>query len=396
MTDRQPRKIPVADLLDWASESSPAFRVRTAVDALPGGYSAAMAPLLVNWKHSSHNVDTAVRPSYLVRNVNINGNPVEGITHLCTVRIPVDGVEAAEFVTVPLGAGGIQIGGHGMIRLVFGAGNAPVVLSQSGLPFPGRSKIRDLVFSWEAWRPPGVQFTMKKGLDPNTFGLTLRCYTGAQRFLEDAMQRRDWTCYPLSLPSGEKGLRELLYVALVTGDSLARHTILKLFEDAQRAGYGETPSDYPDPEITDLQTLKNALVDNQAPEDPITDIMGGKINYQLCERSCITMALELVAMTARRLTSHLPPGEQIRVRVTPENVPGWIDDLAHAGRAGIFLRVPHMLWWLMHNANVLPTRAYRILEEAGLLHRDNGGVIRRQYRLFEETPYGKLRDNLLV
>jgi hypothetical protein len=210
------------------------------------------------------------------------------------------------------------------------------------------------------------------------------------------LQRRDWTCYPLFIPFASKGLNELLYVSLVTGDSLARHTIIKLFDSAKQAGAGATPRDYPDAGRDELLALQTALEDNRAPEDPVTDVLNGKISYQLCERSCVTMALELVALTAQRLTAHLPPDEQIRVRVTPEHIPSWIDDLAHAGRAGIFLRVPHMMWWLMHNANVLPTRAYKILEEAGLLEMDDSGAVKRYYKLFDETPYGKLSDNLLV
>jgi hypothetical protein len=137
-------------------------------------------------------------------------------------------------------------------------------------------------------------------------------------------------------------------------------------------------------------------VENRAPEDPITDVMGGKISYQLLERSCVTMALEIVALTAHRLTAHLPAEQQVRVCVTPENIPSWVDDLANAGMAGIFVRMPHVMWWLMHNANVLPTRAYHILDDAGLLARDGGDVVKRNYKLFEETPYGKLDHNLLV
>ena len=283
-----------------------------------------------------------------------------------------------------------------MIRLMFREGAHPQVLTRAGEPVPGECNLRDLVFSWEAWRPPGAQFTMKKGLDPNTFGLTLRCYTGAQRFLEDALQKRDWTCYPLTLPAGQQGLNELLYVALIMGDSMARHTIARLLEKARPGGGGETPVDYPDAGKDDVHTLQEALAANRAPEDPITDVMGGKISYQLLERSCVTMALEVVAVTAHRLTAHLPAGKRIRVRVTPENIPSWVDDLADAGMAGIFVRMPHVVWWLMHNANVLPTRAHRILDEAGLLLRDGKKAVKHTYKLFEQTPYGKLVHNLLV
>jgi hypothetical protein len=396
MPERKIRQISLGTLLDWASEATPTYRVRTTTDALPGGYSATMTPALVNWRMSSHDGHRGDDQFYLVRNVNSGGNPVEGITNLCSVEVPACGAESAEFVTVPLGAGGVQIGGHGMIRLIFREGERPRMLARSGDPVPGEAGLRDLVFSWEAWRPPGVQFTMKKGLDPETFGLTLRCYAGAQRFLEDAMQKRDWTCYPLALPGGQRGLDELLYVALVTGDSLARHTIARLLEGARPAGAGETPVDYPDAGRDEVRLLTEALLENRAPEDPVTEVMGGKISYQLLERSCVTMALEVVAMTAHRLTADLPADDQIRVRVTPENIPSWVEDLSSAGMAGIFLRMPHVVWWLMHNANVLPTRAWRILDDAGLLERRDGEVVKRQHSLFGDTPYGKLSDNLLV
>jgi hypothetical protein len=396
MAKNKIRQIPLETLLDWAAEDTPTYRVRTMSDALPIGYSAAMTPLLVNWRMSEHRDHKDDDEFYLVRNVNMNGNPVEGVTNLCTIKVPACGVESAEFATVPLGAGGVQIGGHGMVRVIFREGAEPVVLDRSGEPVPGESKIRDLVFSWEAWRPPGEQFTMKKGLDPNTFGLTLRCYTGAQRFIEDAMQRRDWTCYPLSLPFGQKGLNELLYVALVMGDSLARHTIGRLLKSAMPEPDGGTPVDYPDPGENEWQILRTALDENRAPEDPITDIMGGKISYQLLERSCVTMALEIVAITAQRLTGGLPEEHQIDVRVTPENIPSWVDDLAHSGRAGIFMRVPHLIWWFVNNANTLPTRAFHILDDAALLVHDDGGVVKHHYKLFGDTPYGKLSDNLLV
>jgi hypothetical protein len=389
------------DLIDWASEETPTFRVRTSMDALPGGYSAAMTPLLVNWKRSNYKDHTGDDEYYLVRNVNCNGNPVEGITNLCTMKVPACGVESAEFVRVPLGPASVQIGGHGMIRIIFKSGAEPQLLAPSGEPVGGEATVKDLVISCEAWRPPGARFDMQEALDPNTFGLTYRCYTGPQRFLEDALIERDWTSYPLALPSGQRGLDDLLYVAMVMGDSLARHTIARLLEIAERndpgeSSAGETPEDYPNPKKDEWHNLRAALDENRAPEDPITDIMGGKISYQLLERSCITMALEIVAITAQRLTAQLPEKERIHVRVTPEHIPSWFEDLAHSGRAGIFVRLPHALWWLINNSNVLPSRAWHNLDDAGLLVRDANGPVTHQYRLHDETPYGKLSDNLLV
>ena len=157
MSDRNIREIPLGTLLDWAAEETPTYRVRTATDALPGGYSATMTPALVNWRMSNHREHKDDDEFYIVRNVNLNGNPIEGVTNLCTIKVPACGVRSAEFVTVPLGAGGIQIGGHGMIRVMFAEGTQPQVLTRAGEPVPGECNIRDLVFSWEAWRPPGEQ-----------------------------------------------------------------------------------------------------------------------------------------------------------------------------------------------------------------------------------------------
>ncbi len=38
----------------------------------------------------------------ILRHVNYGGNPLEGITILHSVRVTLDGVEAAEFMLVPL------------------------------------------------------------------------------------------------------------------------------------------------------------------------------------------------------------------------------------------------------------------------------------------------------
>ena len=150
MPERRIRQISLGTLLDWAAEDTPTYRVRTATDALPGGYSATMTPALVNWRMSNHREHKDDDEYYVVRNVNLNGNPVEGVTNLCSIKVPARGVESAEFATVPLGAGGVQIGGHGMIRVMFREDAQPQVLTRTGEPVPGESNIRDLVFSWEA------------------------------------------------------------------------------------------------------------------------------------------------------------------------------------------------------------------------------------------------------
>jgi hypothetical protein len=222
----QHRTVDVADVIEYALLDSPTYRVRTTRDVLPGGLSAAMAPALVVWDDSDFSSDGWIT----VRNVNHGGNPVSGVTILRTARFHPARVERAEFIMVPLG--GPEAISHGQIRFVFaddGAQFVGGVLDAVGEPVA----LSDLVLSWEAWRPPGVDYEVLKGMDPHVYQLTMRAYSGTQRFLEDALMGRDWNVYTLQLPGGQNGISELLKVSLAMGDGAARHVIGRFLEKAE-------------------------------------------------------------------------------------------------------------------------------------------------------------------
>ena len=62
------RVLTPAELMAWVEDNTQVMRLRTFRDAIPGGYMAAMAPLLVDWR----SVDTdSAEHDVILRNVNL-------------------------------------------------------------------------------------------------------------------------------------------------------------------------------------------------------------------------------------------------------------------------------------------------------------------------------------
>jgi hypothetical protein len=107
-----------------------------------------MAPILVDWDRSN-----LVAGDIVLRNINHVGNPVSGVTVLRSAHIRLDKIEAAEFILVLLG--GPDAISHGQLRFVFEPGGAEFIgREEDAVGEP--DVLGDLVLSWEAWRPPGV------------------------------------------------------------------------------------------------------------------------------------------------------------------------------------------------------------------------------------------------
>ncbi|MEZ4652330.1 MAG: hypothetical protein R3E12_01645 [Candidatus Eisenbacteria bacterium] len=366
------------DILAWIHQETPLLRAHNRLDALPGGLSLAMMPALVSWRRSRPDAETD--PHYLVHNVNVGGNPVAGTTDLATVRIPRDGIASIEFVMALSRVLGVDTpGGHGMIRFVFRPDRRPLVFAHDGKPLTNRPELEDLVFSWEAWRPPMAAFDGQKGLDPAAYALTMRCAHGPDRFLSDGLQHRPWLCYPLALPVS-RAAPEILHFCLVLGDALARHTFTRILEDA-------APAD---------GSTRVALETDRGPEDPTSELLGNEIGYHLLLRSCITMSLTSIDMGVERACRSEGVTRPQRLEVTPGPLPDWIGELPHADPAGIFQRLPQALSWVAEHHRVIPAAAYQILRDAGLLHRKRGRTVYRYYDLRRRTPYGKLSENLIL
>jgi hypothetical protein len=392
MPSRKPAVVTAAEILEWHHAYSPVLRVSTDQDALPNGLSVAMAPLLVGWHFASGGFDS--EDYYLVRNVNVLNNPVEGTTFLGTVKVWAESVESVEFVMVISKIANRETpGGHAMLRFNFRDDRRPIVLGADGQPFTNNSVLDDIILSWEAWRPPRASFDPVAGLDPSTYALTARCFSGPVRCLSDSILDRPWYCYPLNLPDVENARNELLYVSLVLADAVARQTALSILDEHIERGRN-MPEGYPEADHEEWETLAKASRNAEVPERPMEDILNGKIRYQLLERSCITMALQSVDWAMQRI--HQRAGLEPRhIRISPRTMPSFLSALAAGKRSAALLRMPAALHWLMSNHTVIPSHAPGLLDEVGLLQRENGQIVKRRYDNRRETPYGSISEHLI-
>jgi hypothetical protein len=387
------REITAAEMLDWRRSRSPLVRVRIARDAVPGGLSLAMAPVLVKWQSLSPSFGRD--DHYILHNVNFANNPVGGTAVLASVKVFADSVESAELVTVISKVGHRETPvGHAMLRFIFRDDRRPIVLDPAGGPLANDASLEDLVLSWEAWRPPEASFDPLKGLDPTTYALTPRCLLGSVRCLTDSLLDRPWHCYPLKLPDVDHAYDELMYASFALADAVARQTAAHLIERRIERDRN-LPEDYPHAAPGEWDVLASDFQSADIPENPIRDVLDGKIGYHLLQRCCITMALASVDWANHRIHRRAGLPEPERIRIAPRTMPAFLSGLLSGERTPLLLRVPAALHWIVHNHTVIAAKTYEVLDEVGLLQREGGSVTRYDFDNRRRTPYGEIGDHLI-
>ena len=386
------KTIEVTDVIEYVTAGATTYRVWTTREVLPGGLSAAMSPVLVNWGRS----DFSPEGQITLRNVNHGGNPVSGITVLRTATVYPDKVIGAELVMVPLG--GPKAVSHGQIRFKFEDGGAQFMDGIDGA-VGAPDALDDLVLSWEAWRPPGVDFDVIQGMDPKVFQLTMRGYSGTQRFIEDALMGRDWYVYTLRLPGGRAGLAELLRVTLAMGDGAARYVVSEFLEKAESEWAASGPSTLTQggDAMEKWRAIKDRIGEARTGGDDRID-MTGRSGYQTMLRSCATMALYAVNVTTARLIEAGYPHEGMRpTQQNPEieGEPEWMVELAGANIAELFVRAPSTIAFIFSNPTSIPGRIPKELGDAGLLVKRDGKLEKRHFSIKDVTPWGP-REHLLI
>lgn len=374
------------------------LRLRTASDVLPGGYAAAMAPLMIEWKASKPFEKNGF---VIIHNLNHGGNPVDGTTVLCSAKVPLDGVKAVEFVFLPLDKVGREgLVQHGQLRFIFEDDKPVELLNYGDQEMGSDSYIWDLVFSWEAWRPPHVGFDVRTGMNPENYMLTPRVFSGPTRFLDDALGQRDWFSYRLRLPNGQLGLAELLQTNLALCDGVGRHTISKILEQSEEEWASQAPANKLnlEAESADWAKLREVLAPKTITSDTLINLSTDDLAYQTLLRSCATMALYTVNVAVKRLsadgfTDGLNPEHQMMPDLGTQEP--WMTELAETNLKGIFLRAPAILRYMKDNPQAFPRNIPKILEQAGLLQLENGKVKKIHYQLEKITPYGTLQENLI-
>jgi hypothetical protein len=271
-----------------------------------------------------------------------------------------------------------------------------VILARDGEPLRGALPPDDLMLSWEAWRAPMTSYDGLKGLDPDTYTLSARAYTGAQRFLADIVRGNPWRCYPVRLPDVEDALQLTLLTAALSGDAFARRTIGKLVAEGVVRADGLVQ---PTPE--QLQRAEAVFATSGLPKDPLSNLLKtADLSYQLLERSCITESLAMIQLALIRIHKEHDLGPPPQLELVPNGLPSWIQELVTADHDTLLAHIPGALLFVARNRQVLPTEAYRILDDAGLLlPAGMEGAAQRPLMYYYDkasgTPYGAIRDNLM-
>lgn len=389
----EPRILQLEDIVAYGELEAYDYRVRSTRDVLPGGYSAAMAPLMVDWQDSKIDNDGFV----VLRNINDGGNPLSGVTRLRSGRVEYGRIAEVQFILVPLG--GPAAVSHGQLRFVFEKGAAEFLGDEDEGVVGEPDRFEDLVLSWEAWRPPGVDYDVLQGMSEERYKLSMRGYTGRQRFLEDALADRGWKCFTLKLPGGSRGLTQLLLVSLAMGDGSARAAIGEMLDRAEQAWLADGPS-APEEEkdaVEQWMSIRDEIARRGIhPEDERLD--GSRLtSYQSLVRSCASLALYMVDVSVQRLieqgVSH--DGMQPTKLAPVDDVPTWMSELADANLAGVFARAPSAIRFFSRYPTAIPGEIPKALDAAGLLVRENGKAVEQRFSIDAMTPWGH-RDQLLI
>ncbi len=382
------KTLEVEQLLRWAQDASSIIRLRTNRDILPGGYMASSAPAMVAWEECQLQGDDG----YIVlRNVNYGGNPLEHTSMLQSARVPLDGIEAVEFLLVPLDPSGTTQ--HANIRFIFNKQRRPQLLGLAGCGAGDMASFDDLVLSWEAWRPPQLKFELKEALKEPVYGLTQRAFAGSQVYLEDMMRGREWYAWRMRLPGDKAGMRELFKVALALGDSMARDTIRRLLQQDEQTWLSHAPAGGIESE-QDAEAWQQILsrLDTAVPASVAShSLPEQEQSYQPIVRSCCTMARYAILLAVWRLMEQgyrdgvnldkLPKAELGQVE-------GWMPLVASADLGRVFKTAPTALRFLARNPQVIPGKIPQQLDDAGLVVHKNGKPWKIHYGLKAIHPYG--------
>jgi hypothetical protein len=356
---KETRMLTPSQLLNRVHRLDEPLRLRTATDVLPGGYAAAMLPVMIDWEASR---PWDADPFVIIHNLNHGGNPVDGTTVFYSARIPLEGIEAVEFTLVPLDKIGKEgMVQHGQLRFIFAADQQVELLNFGDEEMGSDPYLRDLVFSWEAWRPPSEGFNVMTGMSPDAYLLSPRVFSGPTRFLDDALGHRPWFSYRLRLPIGHAGLVELLKVNLALCDGVARHTISGILKQTEDEWVNLAPTGQDD------------------------------------EAEALAIWEELREVVDRLVAAGHNDGLDLEHRMLPDlgQQEKWMSELAETNLKGIFLRAPAALRYLRKHPQAFPKNIPGQLEKAGLLEREQGKVKKLTYRIDQNTPYGTLQENLI-
>jgi hypothetical protein len=382
-------------LLDWLKSDTPSTIVYTPESRWRNDFAGCMDPFMVNWAKSD--IRNEAVGNLVIHNVQVAGNPVLGTSRNATVHIPPHSIERVEFVVVRYALKGLaKMAGHVQLRFVFKTESRPQLFDERGKPDASQPFLDDLIVSWEAWRPSNTAWQFVAGLDPKNYALTARMYSGNQRFLNDSLRGAIWDCYPLRLPDTPEAEDKVLYTCLMMGDMMTRKVFSGMIKDQliQKKGEDFTAGWTKEERARAL----NRLSWDGIPDNWLKDRMhDADFSYNSLQRSCITAALFQIDLAMDWLYAEEDLGSHKEVIYTPPgDLPAWFAAAANDEESAGFFAAPRALIWALNHKEIFPYKGYLPLEEAGLLQKDKKGkVILYRYDLKAQSPYGKLKRNLM-
>ena len=386
------RVLSPTQLIAWADGSADAVRIRTYRDVIPGGFLAALVPARIDWKASDPNGDD---PFLIIRNVNYGGNPFEKTTMLHRVRVALSGIAFVELTLVPSTRGGLRaVAHHAQLRFVFKADKRPVLLSLAESAAGSAACIPDLILSWETWHESSVRYSGFKGFDAASYKLSMRAYAGPQRFLEDSLRGKDWYSYRVRMPGGEQGNAELLKVVLALGDGVANDIVADLLDKGEAEFLKNAPPDeINDRSDSEWQKARELVLERRKIDDPHLNLSQDQDGYQTLVRSCATMARYAILTATDRLIDR-----GITDGVSPDAVPKpligeparWMEKIAHTNLAGMFIRAPLALAYIIRHPEAIPAKIPIELADVGLMEKRDGKAWVVKYSHKGTKPYDSL------
>lgn len=379
----------------WLSSETPDSVIRTPEERWSNGFAGCMTPFLVDWQQSD--LSGSDNEYVIVHNVQVDGNPLLGISRHATIRIPEQGIERIEYVIVRYALKGpAKTSGHIQLRFVFEENRRPQLLDEEGQPDRQQPYLDDLIVSWEAWRPTNTPWKFVTGLKPDQYALTARMYSGSQRFLNDSLRGAVWDCYPLQLPNHPEAADMILWCSLMMGDSMARRTLPDMVKQDLMSVLGDQHKNlWSEDEITEARKRLNW---DEIPDDWFKDLMGNAdLSYHALERSCISVGMLQIELAMERLYRENNLGEREKIDWVPEGkIPDWFSDIVRGDGKGTYKNAPYAAFWALTHKEILPYKAHLPLKRADMLKKDDkGNIIRYRYGHKLTSPYGDLSRNLM-
>ena len=97
------------------------------------------------------------------------------------------------------------------------------------------------------------------------------------------------------------------------------------------------------------------------------------LSYNTFKRSCISVTMMQINAAMERLYAKKKLEEPVAVKLDPARIPAWFDNVQNGTTWKVVAEAPDAFFWIMHNSELLPYKAYLPLKKAGLLKLDKKG-----------------------